>query len=80
MCANKYRNRKFQFKAQFFAKGVKTSQEVRMLSSVTLNCQLTKIVRNLGFQLSELYLKFHKSIGWPLSLLAKVFLNFGELG
>ena len=58
----------------------KTSQEVRMLSSVTLNCQQTKIVRNLGFQLSELYLKCHKSLGWPLSLLAKVFLNFGELG
>ena len=33
---------------------VKTSQELRMLSSVTLNCQATKIVMNAGSQLSEL--------------------------
>ena len=32
----------------------KTSQELRKLSSVTLNCQVTKIVMNLGSQLSEL--------------------------
>ena len=32
----------------------KTSQELRMLSSVTLNCQATKIVMNLGSQWSEL--------------------------
>ena len=32
----------------------KTSQELRMLSSVTLNCQVTMIVMNLGSQLSEL--------------------------
>ena len=32
----------------------KTSQELRMLSSVTLNCQATKIVMNSGSQLSEL--------------------------
>ena len=32
----------------------KTSQELRMLSSVTLNCQVTKIVMNKGSQLSEL--------------------------
>ena len=32
----------------------KTSQELRMLSSVTLNCQVTKIVMNSGSQLSEL--------------------------
>ena len=32
----------------------KTSQELRMLSSVTLNCQVTKIVINSGSQLSEL--------------------------
>ena len=32
----------------------KTSQELRMLSSVTLNCQITKIVMNPGSQLSEL--------------------------
>ena len=33
---------------------LKTSQELRMLSSVTINCQVTKIVMNLGSQLSEL--------------------------
>ena len=32
----------------------KTSQELRMLSSVTINCQVTKIVMNSGSQLSEL--------------------------
>ena len=32
----------------------KTSQELRMLSAVTLNCQVTKIVINSGSQLSEL--------------------------
>ena len=32
----------------------KTSQEFRMLSSVTINCQVTKIVMNSGSQLSEL--------------------------
>ena len=32
----------------------KTSQELRMLSTVTLNCQVTKIVLNSGSQLSEL--------------------------
>ena len=31
-----------------------TSQELRMLSSVTLDCQVTKIVMNSGSQLSEL--------------------------
>ena len=29
----------------------KTSQELRMLSTVTLDCQVTKIVKNLGSQL-----------------------------
>ena len=33
---------------------VKTSQELRMLSTVTLNCQITKIVMVSGSQLSEL--------------------------
>ena len=33
---------------------LKTSQELRMLSSVTLDCQVTKIVMNSGSQLSEL--------------------------
>ena len=32
----------------------KTSQELRMLSNVTLNCQVAKIVMNSGSQLSEL--------------------------
>ena len=31
-----------------------TSQELRMLSSVTINCQVTKIVINPGSQLSVL--------------------------
>ena len=31
-----------------------TSQELRMLSSVTINCQVTKIVMNSGSQLSVL--------------------------
>ena len=31
-----------------------TSQELRMLSSVTLDCQVTKIVMNSGSQFSEL--------------------------
>ena len=35
-------------------KAEKTSQELRMLSSVTINCQVTKIVMNSGSQLSEL--------------------------
>ena len=34
--------------------GLKTSQELRMLSSVTVDCQVTKIVMNPGSQLSEL--------------------------
>ena len=36
------------------AKYYKTSQELRLLSNVTLNCQVTKIVMNSGSQLSEL--------------------------
>ena len=31
-----------------------TSQELRMLSSVTLNCQVTKIVKKSSSQLSEM--------------------------
>ena len=31
---------------------IETSQELRMLSSVTLKCQVTKIVMNSGSQLS----------------------------
>ena len=37
-------------------RGIETSQKLQMLSSVTLNCQATKIVMNSGSQLSELYL------------------------
>ena len=33
----------------------KTSQELRMLSSVTINCQVTKIVMNSGSQLSQVF-------------------------
>ena len=33
---------------------IQTSQELRMLSSVTINCQVTKIVSNSSSQLSEL--------------------------
>ena len=33
---------------------VQTSQELRMLSSVTINCQVTKIVINPGSQLSDI--------------------------
>ena len=33
---------------------MKTLQELRMLFSVTLDCQVTKIVMNSGSQLSEL--------------------------
>ena len=33
---------------------LKTSQELRMLSSVTINCQVTKIFMKPGFQLSVL--------------------------
>ena len=32
----------------------KTSQELRMLSSVTINCQVTQIVINPGSQLSQM--------------------------
>ena len=31
-----------------------TLQELRMLSSVTLNCEVTKVVKSSGSQLSEL--------------------------
>ena len=43
--------RVFAKKAPVF---LQTSQELRMLSSVTINCQITKIVMNSGSQLSEL--------------------------
>ena len=34
--------------------GLKTSQELRILSSVKIDCQITKIVMDSGFHLSEL--------------------------
>ena len=43
----KKQNEKEEFKLQ-------TSQELGMLSSVTINCQVTQIVMNSGSQLSEL--------------------------
>ena len=47
--------RKAQFKLCICrALGIKTLQELRMLSSVTLDCQVTKTVMNSGSQLSEL--------------------------
>ena len=42
------------FAVVFIVVLAKTSQELRMLSSVTINCQITKIVMNSGSQLSEL--------------------------
>ena len=39
---------------KFWVRYQKTSQELRMLSSVTINCQFKKIVMNSGSQLSEL--------------------------
>ena len=39
---------------------IKTSQVLRMLSSVTINCQVTKIVMNPG---SRKVLKSHESLG-----------------
>ena len=41
-------------RAGLLPKCKKTSQELRMLSSVTINCQVTKIVMNSGSQLSVL--------------------------
>ena len=41
------------FKANLFLFMTKPSQELRMLSSFTINCQVTKIVMNSGSQLSE---------------------------
>ena len=39
---------------RFWRRRDQTSQELRMVSSVTINCQTTKIVMNSGSQLSEL--------------------------
>ena len=55
----------------------KTSQELRMLSSVTINCQVTKIVMNSGSQLSELggVLKMSLSLYLSLSLSLSLYLS-----
>ena len=45
-----------------------TSQELRMLSSVTLKCQVTKIVMNSGSQLLELKSVYQMSQVLGLSL------------
>ena len=50
----------FCSKDQFMDQFEKTSQELRMLSSVALNCQVTMIVLNLGLQLSEMSKISHK--------------------
>ena len=42
------------FQTSNLVKGVQTLQELQMLPSVTLNCQVTKIVMHSGSQLSEL--------------------------
>ena len=49
-----------QIKDQFMDQFEKTSQELRMLSSDTLNCQVTMIVMNSGSQLSEMSAISHK--------------------
>ena len=59
-----------------------TSQELRMLSSVTINCQVTKIVMNSGSQLRTWIrqncsqcLKCHKSLGLLLGGVLKMCLS-----
>ena len=57
----------------------KTSQELRMLSSVILNCQVTMTGVNLGSQLSEMSTISHKftshvmCLSWSLYLLLSFF-------
>ena len=48
---SKVQNIDYRFMARFLNK---TSQELRMLFSVTIKCQVTNIVMNSGSQLSEL--------------------------
>ena len=48
------RLQKVEVSCQFAKIIIKTSQELQMLSSVTLHCQVTKIILNAGSQLSEL--------------------------
>ena len=44
----------YGLKANSAPEGIKTSQELRMLSTVTLYCQVPKVVKNSGSQLLEL--------------------------
>ena len=48
---------------KLFEVSLKTLQELRMLSSVTLDCQVTKTAMNSGSQLSELSSESQKSLG-----------------
>ena len=60
-----------------------TSQELQMLFSVTLNCQVTMIVMNSGSQLSEMSTISHKFtshatfLSW--SLYVSLSLVFGQV-
>ena len=60
LCKSRLVSRKSSHKKNFFLEkslfeqtppNSETSQELRMLSTVTLDCQVTKIVMNLGSQL-----------------------------
>ena len=53
----------------------KTSQELRMLSSVTINSQITKIVMK-GSQLSELYSVFQMSLVFRIVIVSIIVLVF----
>ena len=50
----KHTQKSFKYLTTKTVSTTETSQELRMLSTVTLNCQVTKIVMNSGSQLSEL--------------------------
>ena len=50
----KHEQNKNDYFEKIFTKFEETSQELRMLSSVTINCQVTMIVMNPGSQLSVL--------------------------
>ena len=54
--ATKTNSQPVKFSVEIFKWDIncKTSQELRMLSSVTINCEVTKIGMNSGSQLSEL--------------------------
>ena len=55
------KGKKGGYSVNLIVTSTKTSQELRMLSSVTLNCQVTMmIVMNSGSQLSEMSTMSHK--------------------